>query len=243
VSASQNQTAISSSGDAPITDLWGNAWRISPSGFPTANGVADTDGKAVLQLVYSNQMTWRQTQDLRWWSKRHPGDQWWPPGGTPISPISGSAGRELQEIDRAVSEVLINLAALKSDLDDFKSLPVPGITPVITAINILQSDVDARYNTLAAQIAAGQTTLLSTIRGMFATADTASATRDTALLASISALFQINANAVDANQKAVIALLNQLIAALGEPNKPTRLDLDTSHATHTMQAIPSASGP
>lgn len=231
---SPNNITISQPGDPPITDSFGNAWRVSPSGHPTANGVLDSDDAPIMQIAFVNQMIWRQTNDLKWWSKRHPGDMWWPPGGTEVSPLNGQVNQEIGEIERAMEQVLFRIASLQRDFDIYKSQPPASIAPVLSAIGRLQADLDARGGNqkvlvdLLDQILAGQA----------AAGNTANANQ--AILVRL--LDQIQA----ANLPVFVAVIDRLNAILSAVNKlsaPTMIMLDIAGGTHIPQPIPSREGP
>jgi hypothetical protein len=231
---------ISDPSDHPIQDSFGNAWRITPSGQVSANGVLDEDSSDIMQIAYVNQTIWRQTKDLMWRSKRHPGDGWWPPGGKPTSPLNGQVNHEIGEIERAIQQVLVNLASLKADFDAFKAQPGGSQAPVLAAIAALKADLDAGVLTLPAQVLAQINAGFSAVQASLATAYQ---TLVTDIMTDIGAMFASAQLTTTANQAALIDLLNQILAAVQQQSKPTRIGLDLAGGTHVPQPIPSREGP
>lgn len=223
---SPNQMTISDPSDNPITDSFGNAWRITPSGHASANGVLDHDTNDVLQLAYANQMVWRQTSDLLWRSKRHPSDPWMPHEGTHRSPLSGPLNRALDQIQTGVAEVLMAVGCLRADFDAYKAnhQPTTDLTPVLNAIAALKVDVDASAADAAKQTAA----MVAAISSLNADLDATEA---------------FLAAKMEANRTDILAVLNQILDEVKSSTKPTRLVLDVEHSTHTRQAIPLPNGP
>jgi hypothetical protein len=236
VTESPNQMVISDPSDHPIVDSRGNAWRITQSGHVSANGVLDEDSSDVMQLAYVNQMMWRQTKDLLWRSKSHPGDDWWPRDGTSRSPMSGASARELEEIESAVAQVLSMVKALKADFDAFKAQPGGSQAPVLAAIAALKADLDAGVLTLPAQV-------LAQITAGFDAMETSLAAGYQTLITDIGAIFASAQLTAATNQAALIALLNEILAAVQTQSKPTRIVLDIANATHVPQPVPSRNGP
>jgi hypothetical protein len=234
VSESPNQMVISDPSDHPIEDSFGNAWRITESGQVSADGVLDEDSSDVMQLAYVNQTMWLQTKDLMWRSKRHPGDEWWPPDGTRTSPLNGPVNKEIGEIERAIQQVLVNLAVLKADFDTYKTQPPASIAPVLSAVAVLQADLDARGDDQPALVRL----LDQILAGQAAAASAANANQ--AIVVGL--LDQITA-AQASNYASVIARLNDLLAAVQQQSAPTSIGLDLAHGTHVPQSVPSRGGP
>jgi len=234
VPESPNNISISQPGDPPITDSLGNVWRVSQSRRPTANGEVDSDDAEIMQVAFVNQMIWRQTNDLKWWSKRHPGDPWWPPGGTEVSPLNGQTNQAIGALERAIERVLFRVAALQEDFDAYKTQPPASIAPVLSAIARLQADLDARGGNQRVLIAL----LDQILAGQAAAGNTANANQ--AILVRL--LAQIQA-AQSSNYATVLARLNALLAAVNKMTLPTAIGLDIAHGTHVPQPIPSREGP
>ena len=143
---------IQSADDHPITDSASVVWRIAPNGRVTANGVVLADTHNALQVAYVNQTIWRQADNLSWQFRRHPGDQLWPPGGTFRSPLSGRNNRDLEQIERGQTEMLAALAAFRADFDAYRAMPLPALTPVLTAIAKLQLAMSADFSVVDMQL-------------------------------------------------------------------------------------------
>lgn len=231
---SPNQMVISDPSDHPITDSFGNAWRITPSGQVSANGVLDHDNANVMQVVYVNQMIWRQTRDLFWQSKKHPGDNW--SQGSHRSPMSGGEARELEEIERDVAYVLGAVQSLRGDFDTYKGQAAGGQASILAAIAALKKDLDAGVLTLPAQV-------LAQIAAGFVAQEPAQEAAFGVLIANITALFAAATDAANARQQALVVLLNQILAAINKQSEPTRIVLDVADVIRTPQAIPQRPGP
>lgn len=240
VPESPSATSISSADDQSITDSFGVAWRISPSGHAVRNGVVDPS-EPVLQLSYVNHCLWRQTRDLQWSPWAHPTSLWF--GRTPRSPLPGPDNRIIEQIQRSVGEVLTGLSAFKSAFDVFKAQPPASVTPILVALTAFRQDIDAREDALSTLVLTQFAGLRTTIATGFLDLKTQADSRQTVLVNDLAALFNTEAQTDAANQATVVALLTQIVLLLKQQSAPTKISLDLAGATHKPQAIPPAAGP
>jgi hypothetical protein len=240
VTESPNLMFISTPADTPITDAQGNVWRFNAGQQITANGVLDADTSACIQVAYVNQTVWRQRGDLRWQSKRFPGDPWLPAAGAAGSPMPDWPGRGVDEGERGMGQILAAIAALKADFDAFKAAGGGGgttsLTPVLTAIAALKADVDAGAKVIGAQIETNQvltTNQYNQVQAGLTSAVTTTAANQTVLTGSLDLL---GGQMVD-----VIALLNQILAAVAGATSPAAaiatLQQDFTNLTQTLNSI------
>ncbi len=82
---SYNNTVLSLPGQS-ISDANGNCWSII-GGRVSVNGIVDPTTSGVIEMAYENGLVWQKNAANLWWSKATPSAAWYPPHGTPVSPV------------------------------------------------------------------------------------------------------------------------------------------------------------
>ncbi len=140
---SQSGTTLRTWSDPPIIDSFGNAWRITPQSQVSTDGIVDHMTAKVSTLSYYPPRILLMTTDNLWWSKVRSTDAWYPPAGTLAAPFSPNAP------DPRLDAIIATQASQQGQLVTQST----ALATLLMANGELQSDLDARTDALAEQLA------------------------------------------------------------------------------------------
>lgn len=147
--SSRSGTVIEVGGE-PLADGHGNLWGITPSGLVEVNGVPDRTTANVVRLGFQNGQIWQENSASLWWGKTTPGDAWFPPEGTPVSPFDAAP------MDPRIALLLQCVSELKMQVSQAFGLILADIRKVPAEIGqmatVLTKEISTMSATLSGQI-------------------------------------------------------------------------------------------
>jgi hypothetical protein len=153
-------TTIRLPSDPPITDHAGNAWRLTPAGQVSIDGIHDRRTANVTELVYAaDRQVWQYVSSLKlWWHTAGPFAPWLPVEGTPDAPTTAPTDPNvlaaLAAITAAIAVLNKDLLHMSGTLSDQIDAATASIQADLSALVTGVTDVGAEITNLQAQLAA-----------------------------------------------------------------------------------------
>jgi hypothetical protein len=143
---SLNPTVVYSGSSGVIIDASGNKWTISPTLSVFLNGKEAGNNYNIMLMAYVDKVMWCENVSNQWYRWVGTG---WVEGNNPLPPPGIRA--ILNAINALAQQLTTSTYAIEKAVD---SIPVLSNTAVLSAISLLQADLDAFKATVIADFAA-----------------------------------------------------------------------------------------